>query len=188
MKNLLLLMIIIVLITSSLGSKPVMSHKKELSVEKDEKRDFDSVPDSILCVDPTISSANRFENMTVRLYKDDQFWELGGLPDKEAFLSGNAQNIYWQNMSPVKRNTTIASVSVGKKKEITYKFEKQKFWKWNQNGKLIAGGRGGEYCDQLPVDGFTTAFHNYDLNNPLLIAFKDDKVCVDCLIYEPFIQ
>jgi hypothetical protein len=30
----------------------------------------------------------------------------------------------------------------------------------NENGKLIAGGRGGKYCDQLPAGGFNTAFHN----------------------------
>jgi hypothetical protein len=28
--------------------------------------------------------------MAVRLYKDYQFWELGGLPDREAFFSENA--------------------------------------------------------------------------------------------------
>jgi len=115
--------------------------------------------------------------MTVRLYKDDEYWDLSGLPDRQAFFSDHGK-IWHKNMAPVKRNTTVVTTLEGPKKDKTYKFQKQFFWTWDQNGELASGGRGGEYWDQLPIEGFTTAFHNANQTNPMFIALKENKVCV----------
>lgn len=123
-----------------------------------------------------ISAANRYINSTVRLFRENSYWDLMGLPDETAFTS--EKMTLSAPMAPVGPKTSIVTVLEGKLKGKTYKFQKQFFWSWDEEGNQVSGGKGGEFWDQLPEGGFDTMFHNGNSTKPMIIAFKEDLVCI----------
>ena len=125
-----------------------------------------------------INAANRYMNSTVRLFRDNSCWDLIGLPDIKAFTSDKMA--LSAPMAPVPPKTSIVTIMEGsdKLKGKTYKFQKQFFWTWDEEGKQERGGKGGEYWEDIPKGGFDTMFHNSDASKPMIIAFKDDLVCI----------
>ena len=101
-----------------------------------------------------------------------------GLPDRQAFVSKKQK--LSPPLGPVGAKTSIVTILSGPMKDMTYKFSKSAFWAWNDTtGQQVSGGRGGEFWMELPEDakdGFDTMFHNGDDTNPMIIAFKGDKV------------
>ena len=139
-----------------------------------------------ICDKPVvINAANRYTNSTVRLFRDQSFWDLMSLPDLQAFTS--EKMTLSAPMAPVPPRTSIVTILEGSDelKGRTFKFQKHFLWSWDEDGKQESGGRGGEYWDQLPKGGFDTMFHNGNQTKPMIIAFKDDLVCIwnKCLCF-----
>lgn len=133
-----------------------------------------------ICDQPVlIAAANRYSNTTIRLFRNSDYWDLMSLPDRQAFVSKRMK--LWPPLAPVTMKTSILTVLSGPMKDMTYKFSKNVFWSWNDTiGQQVSGGKGGELWMDLPPDasdGFDTMFHNDNESDPMIIAFKGDKVC-----------
>ena len=129
-----------------------------------------------LCDDPYIHSADRLSNNTYRVYRDDYYWDLIGLPQRVAKVKG-PYKIWWSNMAPMTRDAAVFTVIGGSGHGITYKFQKNKMWSWSSKGSQRIGDRSGESWSLFPKDTpFSAAFNDGNLDKkgyPMLIAFSD---------------
>lgn len=99
-----------------------------------------------------------------------------GLPDRTGFTT--AKMNLTPPFGPIRSKVSIVTVLEGSPelKGKTYKFEKQFFWQWDEEGKQTSGGKGGEYWPDIPKGGFDTMFHNGNSSKPMIVGFQNDLV------------
>jgi hypothetical protein len=113
--------------------------------------------------------------------KDNHYWELKGLPDREGFVFGPFP-IWYQNFAPIHRNTSTLTCIECNRKGYVYKFQGLRFWSWEPSGRQWMGGKDGEKFKYLPITansnatGFNAVFHNGLPNNPMMIGISGNRV------------
>jgi hypothetical protein len=116
-----------------------------------------------LCDDTWIASADRLPNNTYRVYRDDYYWTLVGLPDRVAKVEGPFK-IPYKYMAPLNKTSKIMTVGSGVLSGNTWKFDGRKYWQWRPDGSLLIGGLGGVEWDQMPPFGLSCVMNDGDLD------------------------
>ena len=132
-----------------------------------------------LCEDPVITAADRLGNNTYRVYRDNYYWELVGIPDEKSKVKG-PYPVWYPYMAPVDRLSSVQTVIGGSADGLTWKFRGQKYWLYRQNGQLIEGGKSGYDWDLFPGNGFNAVFNDGQLPKkakfPTMVAFSGIRV------------
>ena len=131
-----------------------------------------------LCEDTYINAADRFPNNTVRVYRDEFYWDLIGLPERRAKVMGPFP-IWQQNMGSTDGYTAFQTVTKGELKGVTFKYSRGKYWSWNPDGSPRSGGESGEKWSYRPIDNFYAAYNDGDMDQKgysTFLAFSGIKV------------
>ncbi|XP_054157719.1 uncharacterized protein LOC128956063 [Oppia nitens] len=137
---------------------------------------------SSLCQSLPIYSIDRFPNRTVRLFRESDYWDLTGFPDKIQ-VSPSGRMTDYEFLHPVRENQRLVTVLAGHTKVVNriYKFGGMFWWSWyenpvNKSQMMYAATEVGFYWDELPKEhGFAAVFHNGDTNDPILVGLEADR-------------
>ncbi|XP_054162268.1 uncharacterized protein LOC128960218 [Oppia nitens] len=130
-----------------------------------------------ICKDPYIHSADRLPNDTIRIYRDNYYWELIGLPDRVALPKG-PYKILFDYMGPVTQTSAITTIVGGKFNGNVFKFDKTRYWQWKADGRQVIGQKDGVDMSKgnFPPEGFNCVFNDGSLDKrwpgPRMIAFN----------------
>ena len=131
-----------------------------------------------LCANPYIYAADRLVNNTVRVYRDEFYWDLIGIPDRTVNVKGPFR-IWRENMGVFDKSSSIQTVTSGKLEGYTFKYKGPKVWAWHPDGSLYSGGKNGHNWKLIPKSGFYAVYNDGDLdhkNYSRMIAFSDIHV------------
>lgn len=129
-----------------------------------------------LCDKPIIGAADRMSNDTIRVYRDQHYWELPGVADGRVKPLGPFR-IPFKYMENITTRSTVMTITSGPMKDTTWKFEGQKQWQWSRDGGApVVGQKTGIDNGDLPKEGLDCAFNTGDLDPntdyPVMIGIK----------------
>ena len=132
-----------------------------------------------LCSNPWITAADRLPNNTIRVYRDDYYWELTGLPGRSGQSKG-PYKVWYQYMTPIEKGSSVQTVLSGKTEGLTYKLRGNRYWVYDSsNGQLKQGGKAGYKSNALPSSGCKAVLNDGGMagkGSALMICFDGSKV------------
>ena len=118
-----------------------------------------------LCDNLYIHGADRLPNNTVRIYRDEYYWDLIGIPDRRVNVRGPFR-IWLQFMPIFDKYCSIQTVTSGYLNGHTFMYRFDRFWSWYSDGRVYSGRGGGDQSDLIPksITGFWAVYNDGDLD------------------------
>ena len=130
-----------------------------------------------ICDDREIHTADRLINGTVRLYRDSHYWELVGVPEPTTVTG--PYKIWYEHLAPVERSHSTFTCLVGADRGKFYRFNGDKWWRWDANGVNEVNGLPWDGFDGTDGKGILAAYHDGNasgIGKPLMVGFGPIKV------------